>query len=68
MTADALEEVLAFWLGPPDGAGSYADRAIWFDSTPAFDDELRQRFLDHHETAAAEDRKSTRLNSSHRVA
>jgi uncharacterized protein (DUF924 family) len=53
MTPDALEEVLAFWLGPPDGAGGYTDRAIWFDSTPAFDDELRQRFLGHHEAAAA---------------
>ena len=53
MTADALEEVLAFWLGPPDGAGGYTDRAIWFDSTEAFDDELRQRFLTHHEAVAA---------------
>ncbi len=53
MKADALEEVLAYWLGSPDGAGGYADRAIWFDSTPAFDDELRRRFLGHHEAAAA---------------
>ncbi|MFO0997095.1 MAG: DUF924 family protein [Alphaproteobacteria bacterium] len=53
MTKDALEDVLDFWLGVPNGAGGYAYREVWFKSTPAFDDELRERFLAHHEAAAA---------------
>lgn len=53
MDADALEEVLAFWLGPPEGTGGYTHRPIWFASTQEFDETLRQRFLAHHEAAAA---------------
>lgn len=48
-----LDEVLDFWLGPPDGAGCYPWRDIWFDVVPAFDAELRAKFLAHHEEAAA---------------
>ena len=36
-------EVLSFWLGQP------SER--WFEKSPAFDDEIRRRFLELHERA-----------------
>ena len=48
-----LDEVLDFWFGPPDGAGAYPWREIWFQIVPEFDAELRARFIAHHEDAAA---------------
>ena len=48
-----LDAVLDFWLGPPDGAGCYAWREIWFKVVPEFDAELRAKFLTSHEDAAA---------------
>jgi len=38
------EEVISFWFGAPDSAELGANRPIWFDSNPAFDEEIRQRF------------------------
>lgn len=40
-----LAELLAFWFAPES-------RPYWFDSTPAFDQQLRERFLDLYEQAA----------------
>lgn len=48
-----LDAVLDFWLGPPDGAGGYPWREIWFKVVPEFDAELRAKFLAPHEEAAA---------------
>lgn len=48
-----LDAVLDFWLGPPDGAGCYPWREIWFKVVPEFDAELRAKFLACHEDAAA---------------
>lgn len=45
MSLDKLtEEVINFWFGAPDSAELGADRAIWFDSDPEFDQQIRQRF------------------------
>lgn len=40
------EEVLSFWYAP-------RVRPLWFNSTAAFDQELRERFLSTYEAAAA---------------
>ncbi len=55
-TADIVTDVLTFWLGTPDDPewGEFKD--IWFRAaTPEFDAEIRDRFLDAHERAAAGD-------------
>jgi uncharacterized protein (DUF924 family) len=41
-----INKVLEFWLAP-------ANRALWFKKETAFDDEVRRRFEDVHERAAA---------------
>lgn len=41
-----LRQVLEFWFAP-------ANRPRWFKKDPAFDDEIRRRFEDVHERAAA---------------
>jgi len=49
----SLQAVLDFWFGAKDSAeyGKYRD--IWFRAaTPAFDQEIRDRFLAAHEAAA----------------
>lgn len=48
-----LDHVLDHWFGPADGAGCYPWREIWFKVVPEFDAELREKFLTHHEEAAA---------------
>ena len=40
-----VDEVLKFWFE--------RDRNAWFDKNPAFDEEIRQRFLPHYELGAA---------------
>ncbi|MBK1696266.1 DUF924 family protein [Rhodovibrio salinarum] len=40
-----LADLLTFWFDP-------ASRPYWFDSTPAFDAQLRERFLDLYAAAA----------------
>ena len=39
------DEVLKFWFE--------RDRKAWFEKNPAFDEEIRQRFLPHYELGAA---------------
>ena len=50
---ELTEEAITFWFGAPDSAELGANRAIWFDSNPAFDDEIRQRFGEASQQAAA---------------
>lgn len=48
------EDVLAFWFGSPGDAHYGEFRDIWFRGrNPAFDAEIRERFLTLHEEAAA---------------
>jgi uncharacterized protein (DUF924 family) len=47
-----VREVLAFWFGEP-GSGDYGKpRPAWFRKDPAFDEEIRHRFLALHARAA----------------
>ncbi len=50
---DDPEELLAFWFGAPGDPEYDTGRAVWFEPRHAFDAALRDRFLDHHEAAAA---------------
>jgi uncharacterized protein (DUF924 family) len=50
---ELTEDVINFWFGMPDSAELGADRAIWFDSNPAFDEEIRQRFGEANQQAAS---------------
>ncbi|RDX38441.1 DUF924 domain-containing protein [Kangiella sp. HD9-110m-PIT-SAG07] len=43
-TEELTEEVISFWFGAPDSAELGANRVIWFDSNPAFDEQILQRF------------------------
>ncbi|MBW4492012.1 MAG: DUF924 domain-containing protein [Oscillatoria princeps RMCB-10] len=57
-----VEEILGFWFGQPGEAGYGKPRKVWFVKDPAFDQEVRLRFLADYELAAAgklEDLQST---------
>ena len=43
---ERAQEIFEFWFGQPDA---------WFDSSPAFDEEIRRRFKDDHDKAVASD-------------
>lgn len=45
--------LLDFWFGAPGSPEHDRSRDIWFKTNPAFDQELRDRFLADHEAAAA---------------
>src|SRR5258706_11014460 len=45
MRAVTAQDVLGFWFG--------SDRKAWFEKNPAFDDEIRRRFLSLYEHGAA---------------
>ena len=49
------EEVLAFWFGEPRDDKAYYDEwhPRWFTPDPQFDQELRERFMDDYQKAAA---------------
>lgn len=49
---ELTDEVLNFWFGAPDSAELGANRAIWFDSNPEFDQEIRARFGQANKQAA----------------
>lgn len=42
--ADLPQQVLGFWFGSPDAAGSFAERPEWFRTDPAFDAACANRF------------------------
>jgi uncharacterized protein (DUF924 family) len=49
----SLHDVLDFWFGAKDSADYGKYREIWFRAaTPAFDQEIRDKFLATHEAAA----------------
>ncbi len=52
-TGAVAAAVLDFWFGSPDSADFGRPRAVWFRRDPAFDSEIRARFLIDHELAAA---------------
>lgn len=47
------DEVLEFWFGTTDDADYGQQRKIWFTKNPEFDQEVRSRFMQHYEQAAA---------------
>jgi uncharacterized protein (DUF924 family) len=47
------EKILAFWFGAQEGLDREATRKRWFSKNPAFDAQIRDRFLADHEAAAA---------------
>lgn len=47
-----VREVLAFWFGEPGSADFGKPRPAWFRKDPAFDEEIRHRFLALHARAA----------------
>lgn len=47
-----VRDVLAFWFGEPGTAGFGKARPAWFRKDPAFDAEIRRRFLALHARAA----------------
>lgn len=46
-------EILDFWFGKPDEADYGKPRKVWFIKNPAFDEEVRSRFLNDYQQAAA---------------
>jgi uncharacterized protein (DUF924 family) len=47
-----IDEVLDFWFGGKDSAALGSKRAIWFEESPPFDEQIRARFGRLHERAA----------------
>jgi len=47
------QALLDFWFGAPGDPARLHHRQIWFRSTPAFDEAVRQGFAADHEMAAA---------------
>lgn len=52
------EEILAFWFGRPDAEDYGKPRKFWFNKTPEFDKELRDKFLSDYEKAIIGDLNS----------
>ncbi|WP_223668493.1 DUF924 family protein [Kangiella shandongensis] len=49
---ELTKDVINFWFGAPDSAELGANRDIWFDSNPEFDEEIRVRFGEANKQAA----------------
>jgi uncharacterized protein (DUF924 family) len=47
-----FEEVLNFWFGQPDDPSYGKSRSFWFSPSPAFDRQMRSRFLPTYQQAA----------------
>ena len=54
-TAPIIGAVLDFWFGRPDGDEYGGMREAWFKKDPAFDAEIRRRFLSDHARVATGD-------------
>jgi len=52
-TGAVAAAVMDFWFGSPDSAGFGRPRAAWFRRDPAFDADIRARFLADQELAAS---------------
>ena len=48
-----VEQVLDFWFAEKDAAGQATARKLWYQADPGFDREIRERFLNDVELAAA---------------
>jgi uncharacterized protein (DUF924 family) len=48
-----VNEILDFWFGKPDEADYGKSRKVWFTKNPEFDQEVRSRFLNDYQQAAA---------------
>ena len=49
---EKFKEILTFWFGEPDHPEYGKPRTVWFMKNPAFDEEIRNRFLSTYELAA----------------
>ncbi|MBE9129339.1 MULTISPECIES: DUF924 family protein [unclassified Coleofasciculus] len=47
-----VKEILEFWFGKPDDADYGKKRKQWFTKNPAFDEDVRSRFLHDYQQAA----------------
>jgi uncharacterized protein (DUF924 family) len=47
------ETILGFWFGHPDEPDYGKQKAVWFHKKPEFDAELKHRFLEDYQKAAA---------------
>jgi uncharacterized protein (DUF924 family) len=48
-----FSEILEFWFGKPDDADYGKSRKMWFTKNQEFDEEVRSRFLQTYQQAAA---------------
>lgn len=48
-----VDEILTFWFGQPDATDYGKQRTFWFTKNPECDKEIRERFLNEYEQAAA---------------
>ncbi len=48
------QEILSFWFGTTDMKQHIERKDVWFKATPEFDNEIKTRFLNIHETAAVD--------------
>jgi len=63
---DLVREIVDFWFGSPDSAELGSHRQVWFQATPVFDQEIRERFsVANHlaATGALEDLKRTQMGT-----
>lgn len=67
MTAMTIDDVLAFWLGPP-GDPPLAKSASWWKKDEAFDAEIRARFGEAIERAARGEMEAWRSSPRGRLA
>jgi uncharacterized protein (DUF924 family) len=47
------DDIVEFWFGKPDEADYGKYRKVWFTKNPKFDEEVRSRFLQDYQKAAA---------------
>ena len=52
MTSDTVRSILSFWFEEGTVPGICEFRPVWFESTPAFDRQIEERFRDTFERAA----------------
>jgi uncharacterized protein (DUF924 family) len=53
MLMSGWREIYEFWFGKPNSHGHGDVREFWFGAGLSVDEEIRQRFLGHYESAAA---------------
>lgn len=53
MAISLIHQILEFWFGSPGSEPAGKSRKVWFIKDPAFDQEIRDRFLSPYEQVAA---------------